>query len=436
MIERDTFYFRVFCITFWVLAVGNFVIDELLPTFIQLRLLIIMMADVTLILLGLATLKEKWDKIFIIAFVAIGALSSIINRLPFILWINGYRDFIPFLFCLPIFRYFYTSLDSARFRQSFDKQLKIFLVIQAFCVTEQFILYGANDAGGGSLGYGYSGIISMLIILISFYFVSKNWDPENYLRSLWNNRLYIFLMFPVLLNETKVSFLLLVIYILLLFSISIKSLGKILLALPIIAVTIIGGYMVYMWATNSYNDIAEDNYIDIYLTGGSKEDVDELLELAEIAIDETDYGTDDNWTYMDIPRFVKIGLLFYALEDTPGGNIFGAGLGQLKGGSTLEVTDFVKNNPIIFNGTKVTFFQFYATLGILGLIWVFFWFKRLIAFKTQKYKMSLNLKLFLILVCILTFFYNDFFRYLAPVAIFYYLCFASSYPVDENASKE
>lgn len=431
MIKRDNFYFNVFCVTFWVMAVSNFIIEEIIPSIEWFRSLRILLSDIVLLWLGLVTLRNKTDKWLIGIFVFLGILSSIVNKVPTLLWINGFRDYIPLLFGLSVLRYFFTSNQSADFRKSFDRQLKIFLIIQAFCVTEQFIRYGANDAGGGSLGFGSSGNISICIIFISFYFICKNWDGENYMKSLWRNRLYIFLLFPVFLNETKVSFVLLFVYFLLLYPFNIKSIGKIIIAGPIFAIIAVSTYLMYMWATGGENDFTSSGFIHTYLTGG--ENAEDMMELAETAVDYVEEASatwDENeWAYVDIPRIIKFPLLWTALEDSKGGLILGAGVGHLKGGTTVDQTEFAKNHIPLLYATRMTIHLIILPLGLIGLIWIIIWYKHSLRFKTRVGPMALQIKLFLLFLAILNFFYHDSFRYIITCIVFYYLCLATTYPV-------
>lgn len=68
MIRRDPFYFRLFCIIFWMVGVSSFVIEEILPFLDSLKQVIMLVSDVIILILGLVTLKTKKDKILIVVF--------------------------------------------------------------------------------------------------------------------------------------------------------------------------------------------------------------------------------------------------------------------------------------------------------------------------------------------------------------------------------
>lgn len=434
MIERNKFYFLVFCITFWVLAVGNFIIDEFLPVDEGVREYLNTGANFIFLLLGIATLRKKSDIFLILSYILLGAVSSVYNDVPSANWLIELRRYVPVLLTLPVVRYFFTCQDSTKFRLSLDKQLKIFLILQAFCVTWQFIRYGAGDHGGGTLGNWNSGNISMCIILLSFYFISKNWDGDNYLRSLWQNRWYVILMFPVFLNETKVSFLLIAIYFILLYPLKIKSIGKAIIAIPFMLIIGVGLIWVYLTATDSRQDLYSEDFFTKYLTGGSDaneilDDAQEAADFVEELINNVDEG---EWLFLDIPRFMKVGFILPVLDDAKGGVILGAGMGHVA--DFEHPTQFGKEHIIALFGTRMMIHYTLLPMGLLGLIWAFFWYKNILAFRTGNNKMAKKVKWFLLFTILLTFFYNEFFNVKVGCIVFYIIAFANTYKLVKPAS--
>lgn len=432
MIHRDTLYFRIFCCTFWVIAVSFFIFREFLPFLFPYRNNIYLFSDFILFALGCVTLRTKGDKILILAFLCLAIFSSVINRVPTLLWINGLRDYFPLLLGLPVLRYFFLCPDSEKYRKSFDRQLFIFLCIQPFCTIEEFIRYGAGDDVGGSLGPD-SGGLSLSVITISFYFVCKNWDPENYLKSLWRNKWYIFLMFPVFLNETKVSFVLLALYFILLYPFSLKGLGRFIVAIPIMIIGFILLVLAYLAATGLDDDITSSDFIALYLTGGDeKEDIIEMQDYKEEWTD--DLGLD--FFALDLPRFMKVGMTPEILSTTRGGLLLGAGAGHMKGGNTLALTQFYTDNEFLFNGTRMSLHLFFIPFGILGIIWAIIWYCHALGFKYKKNNNSLRIKLFLAFIAVLCFFYHEYFRYFISCTVFYYVALSTIYPQKKDISTE
>lgn len=436
MIHRDKFLFQLFCTIFWIMALSNFIFDEFIPGIGEsLRNPINSVWNIIFPILGLITLRKISDGILIAVFAILGIISSEINNVPTAVWIADLRRILPILFILPVVRYFFTCKDSAIYRISFDKQLKLFLILQAFALTWQFIRYGANDHGGGTLGNWNSGNISLCIILISFYFVCKDWDADHFLESLKKNKLYIFLLFPVFLNETKVSFLLLAIYFILLLPFNRKSIGKLIIAIPTMIIAGIMMVAFYMWAIDARDDVYANDFLSNYLTGGANaaeliEDANEASEFIEQLVDRVDEG---EWMFLDIPRFMKIGMLPSVMEDTKGGYLIGAGLGHTS--DFTHPTRLTNDHIVALFGTRMMIHYTLFPLGILGLIWAFFWYKNILAFKTGPFHMTKQLKLFLLFVIVLTFFYNEFFNVKIGCIIFYLICFANTYTLNKHSDK-
>jgi hypothetical protein len=433
MIERNLFYYRIFIIIFWIEACFGFVSEELLPFIHPLKSPLYFFFDIVLVLLGLATLKTKRDKIVLCAFLVIGIVSTLmVNGESVMSYINGSRQFIGVIFFIPIFRYLLTCSRGAEFREKIDKNLFIFLCLQTVCLTEQFIRYGANDHGGGTLGNGGSGVISTLICLLSFYFISKKWDSSNYLLSLKKNWLYIFLLYPIFLNETKASFIYLAVYFVLLYKFEMKSIGKMFIAAPLIVLCTYGLYGAYKWATNASDDVATEDYMTEYLVST---DLDELVKVAQ-AVQDGDIEPDGMWE-VDIPRFAKLGLMPFVLSDTKGGNVLGAGLGQFKGGTTLGLTKFAAEYQWLLLGSVPMLMFVGLQLGIIGLIWFFYvMICHIISFSREDNEFERKMKLFLLAVLALSLFYNDMFQLAIFTSMYCYLAMVNTLKPEQSQEEQ
>lgn len=430
MIDRDKFYFRTFCVLFWVAATFGFVSQEILPFLEAAWRPLSLVLDVGMLILGLKTLRGKYLTWLIAIFFGIAFLSSRINGMTLVQTLNGIREFFPMIWPYVIVLYLFKSKQAERFRDSFDKQMKVFLILQAICITEQFLRYGANDFGGGSMGKGYSGQASLLIISLVFYFVTKDWDADNYLKSLWENRGYFLLLYPIFLNETKVSFIALAMMFLLLYKFEFKSIWKIIITLPVFALLGYGLFQVYLWATGGDDEIGTSNYIVDYLSGTDDFTPEELIDIIEIVAVEGEHEEMETFQMgeFDMPRIMRIALVPTVLEQTPGGLVLGAGLGHFKGGTTLERTQLAQDNIFMFNGTMTTFLMIFISMGVLGILWYFFWTKYAIKWKTREGTMALQWKIYLTAMVVLIFFYNDSFRFYPFPVIFYILCCLRTYP--------
>ena len=436
MLRRDILYFRLFCVIFWLQAGMGVITSELIPSLSSLYRPMVLLCDPILVIMGLTLLKDRVQRILLLVFCAIAFVSSLVlNHNGVITTLNGARDFLPIIFGLPLIQYFFTCPHSAYMRESIDRQLYVFLILQAICITCQFFVYGACDYGGGTFGNGGSGNVSILIIIISFYFTSRNWDSDNYVKSLKRNLKYILLMYPVMLNETKVSFVFIALYFLLLFRFEIKSLVKLFIALPIAAA--VGYGLVCMYSSVVYQDedgsgdITSEGFVETYLTGG--EETDQLLDFAEgVAsgdLDEEGFMT-------DIPRFMRMGILIPLVGSTPGGYLFGVGLGQFRGMTMFETTAFFDQYSYFLSGSVTQFLIIYVQLGFLGFIWYLVWMFH--AFRTRHNygSYSVQTKLLLASVVIITLVYSPSMTSYPFVAILYIILCACSYPQLSEADKK
>ena len=266
MIERYKLYYRLFLTIFWIETCFGFVAEELLPFIEPLRNVLFLLCDVATLVLGLLTMRKRGDLAVFISFFVLAILSTVIvNGESWLTMLNGSRDFFGLILAIPIMRWFFLHERSAEFKRSMIKQLKIWMWLQAFCVTEQFIRYGANDHGGGTMGFGASGMTSMMIYLVSFFLVTRNWDSDSYFNSLRKNWVYVFLLFPSFLNETKVSFILLALYFILLIKYDRKLIVRLAIILPVSVAAFIGLGNIYPAAKADTFSASRNTSIEITL---------------------------------------------------------------------------------------------------------------------------------------------------------------------------
>ncbi|MEG2819872.1 MAG: hypothetical protein RR868_03880, partial [Muribaculaceae bacterium] len=268
-IEKSLLYQRILIVAFWICATIGFILDEIMPFALPLRSPINLILDIIIVILGFSTLKNRNDIIIILAFFFLVFVSSFIaNNLSLFFVLNGMRDFIPFMFLIPIYRYFNEEEDrKERFIKALDKALLWFLIVQGPCLLFQFLKYGANDHGGGSLGNWGSGIITTLIYLISFYLINKRIDKQNLLRSLWDNKLYILLLIPSFFNETKIGFIFILMYFFLLLPLNRKIFLRVFIAMPFTALFLWLAAYLYSASTAGYmgNVFSIEYYTQGYL---------------------------------------------------------------------------------------------------------------------------------------------------------------------------
>lgn len=369
----------------------------------------------------------------LVAFVAVaGVITCLYNKLSIIFFANGLRDFITFLFVVPIMHYFFENPDrKERFVASFDKQLYIFLLIQMFCVTWQFLMYGAGDHGGGSLGNYNSGIISILIYLISYYLLNKRIDTNHFWASLWDNKIFVISLFPTFLNETKISFVFLLMFFLLLIPIDRRLFKRLLLAIPIITIITICGTIVYVDTTNNvFSGILSKEGFEDYFIGG---DLSNIADLAQAEGNQEWVMNQDERP--DVPRVLKLILLPELEMQNPGHTITGFGVGQFKGNTTLQASNFATEYDWFINGSVPYIFHVFIQLGVIGIIWlIIFWVQNLVIRPKGK-KRNMNLQFLLILTILIILIYNEMFRDAFTGIVFFYILSSSWIEVRENESE-
>ena len=287
MIEKYKLYTGTLFTAIWMFMCWGFVSNEIAPSLERLRPMMLLFVDAVFLILGLAMLRNRRDVFFLLSLVAIIVISAYMNGMGLMATVNGFRDYLPLVMVPPILRYFLEGDNGRRFVESVDRQLHWFLYAQAVCITFQFLKYGACDMGGGTLGDGGSGAISTLIFAVSFYFLCKNWDVDkNISANVYDNLRYVVLLYPTLLNETKVSLVFFVFYFMLLFRLNRAYLMKLLLIVPLGLIALIGMIAVYVNVVGSDPFFTREG-VEAYLYGG-----DEMEDLIENAMRFQDEGLD------------------------------------------------------------------------------------------------------------------------------------------------
>lgn len=433
MIERYKLYYTTFLVIFWTFMCWGFVVEELLPGLSVATSIVFLLIDVATAALGLLTIR-KWSDILVGLLFALLAIIStkFVNHESTITLINGFRDFIGIIFVPPILRYFFTNNYDGRFTRSFNKQLKLWLIIQAFCITWQFFRYGAGDHGGGSLGNGWSGMTSMMIYWISFYLITRDWDSSAYFASLKRNKLYAILLFPTYLNETKISFILLILYFLLLIKFDRELIIKMIYIIPSVVIGFITLGIIYLNVTDQEADeLLSAEFYEQYMYGLN---LDEMIDVG-IRVQDGDIEVDPrDWWIVDIPRLAKLVLIGPALEERPGGVWLGAGVGHFKGGSNLQETTFSRQNKWLLQGSRPELFFIYTELGFAGLLWFFIAVPRLLFTRGSLDRYSRQIQFLLGTSFLLILIYNDMFRFIIVCVVMFYISLSLKYfePAEEK----
>lgn len=431
MINRFNLYKWVFLIVFWTAACFGFVSEELLPPLQALRSPVMLLCDVLMIILGCLTIRKTGDLVVAGTFLVLSFASTIVvNRLGFVVYLNGFREFVGLLFAFPVLRWFFLHDRSDEFRVLLRKTFTIWLWVQAFCITWQFIRYGANDHGGGSMGFGGSGMTSMLIYLVSYVLIVPRWNKDDFFGSLRRNWLLVFLLYPTFLNETKISFIMFALYFALLVKYDRAFYVKLIFIIPIIIATGCGLLAAYFAATGQDPDdvLSQDFFVD-YLYGL---DLDLIVQVGQMIQDGLIDLSDSDLASVDIPRLGKMAMAPAAVSTTPGGELLGAGIGQFKGGSFLDSTAFVQEYEWLLFGSHPWLFFIFIQLGFLGVIWWIGTACYQFGIRHPRHLYARRMMVYMTLSTVLICFYNDSFRYLTFMLMCAMLVIPFIYPDDRQ----
>lgn len=426
--KKDSFIIHTFYILFWVLGCFGFVYQELIPPLKPLLTPINLLGDATIVLLGLITLRKRTDGLIIASFFIISFVSScIINGLSLIQWANGSRAFFGTIFLIPLFRYIWSKPKLyQQFTRQFDKQMVAWLYIQAFCVVVQFLKYGAGDNVGGGYGDGGSGIVSFGIYFFSFYLLSKRVDKGNVYKSIYDNSWLVVLLFPTFLNETKVSFILLLMYFMLLFPINRQYLKRLLLVSPFMAILMGGAVWVYIETVDKSDEMLDPKFLlEQYLYGDYT--VDEMA-------DAVDWIMENETRTPDLPRFAKIAAVPYIIDQNGGHWLTGLGLQGFSGTVNMKASKTVEEYNWFFLGTNPYINDITVQLGILGLIWLQFCYYNMFTSRPPGFHRNKNITAFAILSFIIHFVYSDIINTLFFSIIFFIFVFRQWEPDINNTN--
>lgn len=428
--KKDILILRTFFTLFWVLWSFSFVYQELIPPLEGLLTPINIVGDVVLMLLGFYTLRRATDALIIASFFILSFVSScLVNDLSMILWANGTRSFYGTIFLIPVLRYIWSKpVLYKEFIKTFDKHIFIWLCVQAVCVVEQFLKYGAGDEVGGSFGDGGSGVVSFGIYFCSFYLLNKRIDHKNALRSVRDNIWLVILLFPTFLNETKVSFILLLMYFFLLFPINRDYIKRVIMIAPVAAILMGCAIFVYIDTVDQSDSMLDPKFLlEEYLYKDYTED--EMAAAVE-------WVMENETNIPDLPRFAKMGFISYVIEQNGNHWLVGLGLQGFNGATNFKATKVMEEYNWFYLGTNPYVIFIIAQLGLLGLVWAVIFYTLLYKSCPSGYRKNRNISIYSILSLIIFLAYGDLLKAPSFCLIFFTLTFLQWVPTDVKEDAE
>lgn len=395
---------------FWIATCYGFVCDEWLPTEMihSVKQFMLFATSGVFFLMGAMVIRHKVDIAVATSYLVLSFICTcIVNHLSLVTWLNGSRVFYGMILAVPLFRYI--CADEQRhdkFVSKFDRGLLVWLYCQAFCITWQYVKYGAGDPGGGTFGTeGYSGTVSICIYLSSLYLIRKRIDETNLWASIANNWKYLALLIPTFMNETKISFILLALYLVLLIPINRETAKRLMIGIPSIVGILCGAVLLFSSLTMYNGDFTADDVFSIdFLEKYLYADFEESEGNAK-------YGLENENQLPDIPRVTKIAFLPILLDQEGGSALFGFGVGHFMTGSTFGTTEFYENWDWLIVGTSPMIFLVFVQLGVLGCIWITAAWASWFFCPAKPYeKRDVNVQLLSLAVIIATLLYGPLFR--------------------------
>ena len=263
--------------------------------------------------------------------------------------LNGLRDTLFFFTALIVVYDLFHSEFRAAMTRRFTQFLIVFALVQIPLTIFQFIKSGAGDAVGGTFGSaGGSGYITQLLFIICFFLAVRFASLEDGSHfSLKKLPFFLPVLLPCAINETKISFVLLGVFVVLVAG----SRRRILRALPLL---VLGAGLAYL-LNHFYTDTVEDtsNILD--------------LDFVEkyLVTNETDAGG-------DMPRFQRLVFMFNMMGNDVGSILLGMGYGILGGGNILGVSRLGRTLYYLVTGSRILLFRAWIQGGLVAVVTMVF----------------------------------------------------------------
>ncbi len=178
--------------------------------------------DGTMIVLGLSSVftHRNFYGVRLWFLFVIGAVLTIIltsDKFGMVEQLNGVRALMFYFASLVVIYDLFTSKLGDLFVDLMTKFIILYAIMQIPFAGYQFLKYGANDAVGGTFGLrGGSGMLTQILYVICFYLLVRfaSLDDGSHFK-IGKILLFVPLLIPTMLNETKISFILLPVFLVL-----------------------------------------------------------------------------------------------------------------------------------------------------------------------------------------------------------------------------
>lgn len=378
--------------------------------------IIMVFIDIGLMYLALSVIdKKSRHLISLLIFLIISSLTFLISHSNSLTsHINGIRELLILFFIFIFLEKTFRSDKICYLNSLISIFAKLFLIIQIPVSLVQYLVHGPGDGVSGTLGAGSSGVLTFSLFLLIYYLIENNNSKNKTLSNLY----YIIFLIPVTLNETKITFILILIYFLSFFNFKKlkSSLSSIIIGLIVLIVfsTLYKTQESKVDTSNPISNIFSEDFLTMYLIGDNRDS-----------------------EYEDVPRIAKIIVgANYLYEEKK--ILLGQEYGAFKGGQKVKTSKFAEMYDWLLRGSRPYVFYLLITGGLaLFLLIVYLFFNEILYKPTKEFKnKSPNLLFFLGSIFVLMLFYNDALRNQFFIMIFFYLLFYAKYYTKKSVSSQ
>lgn len=403
--------YAVLLVAVWPCVVYGFVMDEFFPAVNVdcLRPWLWFGANCLIIITGMALMRNRRDWAVLLVFGVIAITSAFVNDTGFKVFISGCRDYVGLVFVMPILRYLLSGERRQWFMARFDRQCLVYLGLQFACIFWQYFRYGANDHGGGTWGNGFSGVVSVSIYLLSFTLMAHRWNKRRtYLCNITANWVMLLMLLPTFFNETKISFVLLAMYLVLLIPFNRHFLRRVTVMMPVVVLMSVLFACAFVLTTNKLDKLQiAVNEVQMNFVNDDREQL--IIEDVRNYYYDHSYETHTQWV-TDLPRLTKIRLSDDMMNNATGGWLLGAGVGQIRRTSFVEPTPFYKKYAWVLQGTRLGYIQVLVHLGLIGIAWLLMTMVFATGVANHNGPLGINTKVLFVMLFVITLFYADVLR--------------------------
>lgn len=349
---------------------------------------------------GKKAIMQTSNKIFLMVFASYFILSVFFSFLNgngvtvILLQLRQYK----YIFLFALF-FFYNS-------EGLNKKVNRFVIAIAYACVPVAVLQrllikdSSGDAVTGLMGYGGSGTLSLLLLVIFFSMLCVRLkNNQNVLGA------YFVLLVPIGLNETKIAFAILPVFFVMSFILTKKlnPVSILTLCFVLLAVFFGGNYM--------YKTIYKENAWDILQK--------EKFEIYFNSKWEADMG-----------RFLKIRMAYDMIDDSIGTQLFGYGIGSAFVGDASNTKGIIADkyySKVLFGGTMPQLFITLIDMGLIGimLFYSFMAFFLIVILKKRSYGFNEYAAIFSLLILSIGMFYQCIFTTQNLMFIYMYYIYST-----------